>query len=111
MERKPGGEHFEGKCYVFDDRIVKDVNQINPTIISRCFVTGVPTDRMINCANPECNLHIPMSEKGAKIYNGCCTKECMEHPKARPYNGTGYYQKATNGYNPHKGIKRSHVKL
>ncbi len=101
------GEDFEGKCYVFDNRIVKEVNSVNPTVISKCHVTGKPSDRMINCANPHCNLHIPMSEEGAKIYQGCCSEACMNNPDTRPYDGTGFYQKKMNGYNPYKGSKRS----
>lgn len=101
-----GGEDFEGKCYVFDNRIVADVNTINPTIISKCYVTGEPSDRMVNCANPECNLHMPMSEEGGKIYDGCCSEDCMNAPNVRDYDGTGYYQKDSNGYNPYKGLKR-----
>ena len=31
------GEDFEGKCYVFDNRIVTDVNKVNPTVISQCY--------------------------------------------------------------------------
>lgn len=101
-----GGEDFEGKCYVFDNRIVADVNSVNPSVISKCFVTGKPSDRMVNCANPECNLHMPLSEEGAKKYNGCCSEDCMNAPNVRDYDGSGYYQKDSNGYNPYKGLKR-----
>ena len=100
------GEDFEGKCYVFDNRIVKDVNTVNPSVISKCYVTGELSDRMVNCANPHCNKHIPMSEKGADIYKGCCSEECMNNPDTREYDGTGSYQKKMNGYNPYKGLKR-----
>ncbi|MFY0599749.1 MAG: rhodanese-related sulfurtransferase [Cyclobacteriaceae bacterium] len=100
------GEDFEGKCYVFDSRITKDLNTVNPSVISKCYVTGKPSDRMVNCANPHCNLHIPMSEEGAEIYNGCCSEECSKNPDTRPYDGTGFYQKEMNGYNPYKGVKR-----
>lgn len=100
------GENFEGKCYVFDNRIIKDVNTVNPSVISKCYVTGKSSDRMVNCANPHCNKHIPMSEEGAKIYKGCCSEECMNNPDARPYDGTGFYQKKMNGYNPYKGARR-----
>lgn len=100
------GEDFEGKCYVFDNRIVKDLNKVNPKVISKCYVTGKPSGRMVNCANPHCNKHIPMSEEGAAVYNGCCSKECEKNPDTRPYNGTGYYQKEMNGYNPFRGLKR-----
>ncbi len=100
------GEDFEGACYVFDNRIAAEVNRVNPKVISKCHVTGEPTTRMVNCANPHCNLHIPMSEKGGEVYNGCCSEECMHNPDTRPYDGTGYYAKESNGYNPYKGWKR-----
>lgn len=100
------GEDFEGKCYVFDNRIVKDVNTVNPSIVSRCYVTDELCDRMINCANPHCNRHIPLSDRGAKIYNGCCSEECKDNPDTRPYDGTGFYQKQLNGYNPYKNSIR-----
>ncbi len=106
-----GGEDFEGKCYVFDNRIVADVNTVNPSIVSKCHITGVPTDRMVNCANPVCNAHIPMSEEAGWLMDGCCSEECRRHPERRPYDGTGYYQKNTNSYNPYKGVKREPAKL
>lgn len=101
-----GGQDFEGKCYVFDNRITADVNTVNPSTISKCHITRVPTDRMVNCANPECNAHIPMSEEAGWLMDGCCSDECRENPARRPYDGTGYYQKNTNNYNPIKGVKR-----
>lgn len=100
------GKDFEGKCYVFDNRIVKEVNTVNSSITSRCYVTGVLSDRMVNCANPHCNKHIPMSDEGAKVYRGCCSEECEQNPDSRPYDGTGFYQKELNGYNPNKNSKR-----
>ena len=100
-----GGENFHGKCYVFDNRIVKDINKINPTVISKCLVTGEKTDRMVNCANAECNKHFPLSEKGAEKFKGCCSKECMLSSKIRKYDGTGFYQRKMNGYNPYIGYR------
>ncbi len=105
------GEDFEGKCYVFDNRITADVNSVNPTIISKCHITGERTDRMVNCANPECNAHIPMSEEAGWLMDGCCSEECRKNPSRRPYDGTGYYQKNTNHYNPLKGVKREPAKV
>jgi UPF0176 protein len=106
-----GGEDFEGKCYVFDNRIVADVNNVNPSIISKCHITGVPTDRMVNCANPDCNAHIAMSEEAGWLMDGCCSDACRARPERRPYDGTGYYQKNTNHYNPHEGVKREAAKI
>lgn len=99
-----GGEDFEGKCYVFDNRIAIDVNKVNPKVISKCYICGTPSDRMVNCANPECNEHIPICESCGWEYEGACSVECKDHPKKRAYNGTGYYQKNINGYNPYKGL-------
>ena len=47
------GEDFEGKCYVFDNRLSVDVNKVNPKVVSKCFVCETHSDRMVNCANPE----------------------------------------------------------
>jgi UPF0176 protein len=101
-----GGEDFEGKCYVFDNRIIADVNRVNPTVISKCFVCGTTCDRMVNCANSICNNHIPMCEKCGWEMEGACSPACKAHSEKRPYDGTGYYQKNTNHYNPYKNVKR-----
>ena len=101
-----GGEDFEGKCYVFDNRIIADVNKVNPTVISRCYVCNEPSDRMVNCANFDCNVHIPMCESCGWEMEGACSDNCKGHPEKRPYDGTGYYAKKLNGYNPYKGLKR-----
>ena len=101
-----GGEDFEGKCYVFDNRVAIDVNKVNPTVVSACYVCGTKSDRMVNCANPTCNLHVPICEKCGWEMEGACSDPCKTHPDKRPYNGTGYYQKNSNGYNPYKGFYR-----
>lgn len=101
-----GGEDFEGKCYVFDNRIVADVNKVNPKVISSCYICGTNCDRMVNCANPECNKHVSICEKCADELEGTCSKKCKEHPKKRHYDGNGYYPKELNGYNPYRGSKR-----
>lgn len=95
-----GGEDFEGKCYVFDNRIAVEVNTVNPQIISKCHVCGNACDRMVNCANSECNNHVPICESCGWEMDGACSQSCKEHPAKRPYDGTGYYQKKSNGYNP-----------
>jgi UPF0176 protein len=99
------GKDFEGKCYVFDNRIVKDVNKVNPKVIGKCYVTGKKADRMVNCANVDCNKHFPLSDKGGKIYKGCCSSKCLESENVRKFDGTGFYQKQLNGYNPYHTLK------
>jgi len=101
-----GGEDFEGKCYVFDGRVIADINTVNPKVISTCYVCGVQNDRMVNCANSVCNRHVPICENCGWELEGACSKEYKEHADKRPYDGTGYYAKEMNGYNPLKGLKR-----
>jgi UPF0176 protein len=55
-----GGEDFEGKCYVFDNRVTTSVNTVNPEVISKCHICETISDHMVNCANPECNEHVPI---------------------------------------------------
>jgi UPF0176 protein len=101
-----GGEDFEGKCYVFDNRVVADVNKVNPTIISKCHICDTNCDRMVNCANAECNKHVPICERCADEMEGACSEKCKSHPKKRAYDGRGFYPKQLNGYNPYRGIER-----
>ncbi|MDP5120155.1 MAG: rhodanese-related sulfurtransferase, partial [Spirosomaceae bacterium] len=100
-----GGEDFEGKCYVFDNRLTADVNSVNPSIISKCYVCKKPSERMVNCANPDCNEHLVICETCGDEYEGACSSECKSHPKKRSYDGTGYYAKDTNGYNAELAFK------
>lgn len=101
-----GGEDFEGKCYVFDNRITVDVNQVNPKIISQCYVCGTLNDRMVNCANAICNIHIPVCEKCGWEMEGACSDSCKSNTDKRIYDGTGYYARESNGYNPYLNAKR-----
>lgn len=101
-----GGEDFDGKCYVFDNRIVADVNEVNPTVISTCYICNTDCDRMVNCANPECNKHVPICDKCAEEMEGACSDTCKTHPMKRAYDGSGYYGKELNGYNPYRGLFR-----
>lgn len=102
-----GGEDFEGKCYVFDNRVAIDVNKVNPMVISNCYLCSAKCDRMVNCANPTCNLHVPICHDCGVKYEGACSTDCQQHPRKRPYKQDGYYQKTLNGYNPYRGIRRS----
>lgn len=91
--KEAGGKYFEGKCYVFDNRIAVDVNTVNPKTISTCYNCGATTPKMINCANPECNEHFTQCDECGEKMLGCCSDTCMQHPRRRPYDGTGYYVK------------------
>jgi UPF0176 protein len=96
--KEAGGKDFEGKCYVFDNRITVDVNQVNPSVVSTCHNCGKQTDKMINCANPECNEHFTQCDECGWETQGCCSTHCQEHPRKRVYDGTGYYVKVPQSH-------------
>ncbi|MCB2376766.1 rhodanese-related sulfurtransferase [Hymenobacter sp. BT635] len=99
-----GGEDFDGKCYVFDNRVTVEVNRVNPTVIAQCHHCGTASDRMINCANPHCNAHVALCETCGEQLDGACSTTCQTHPDKRPYDGTGTYPKLSNNYNPEQGL-------
>lgn len=91
--KEAAGKDFDGKCYVFDNRVAVDVNSVNPSVISICRNCGKTSSKMINCANPECNEHFTQCDDCGWDMDGCCSSACKAHPRKRPYNGTGYYVK------------------
>ena len=100
--KEAGGEDFEGKCYVFDNRVAVDVNSVNPVVISTCRNCGAHTTKMINCANPECNEHFTQCDNCGKKLDGACSEICQTHPRIRVYDGTGYYVKVPQPINKEK---------
>ena len=101
-----GGKDFDGKCYVFDRRLAIDVNKINPTMISKCYVCQKTSNNIVNCANVKCNKHTIICNECMEPMKGACSKECRESSFRRDYSEFGYYMKKQNGYNPYKFSKR-----
>lgn len=91
-----GGEDFEGSCYVFDQRVVVPVNEVNPEVIGNCKVCDGPTEAMINCANPDCNDHFLICDACADRLEGCCSDTCHAAPRRRQWDGKGYYLRGVN---------------
>ncbi|MDB5012511.1 MAG: putative rhodanese-related sulfurtransferase [Daejeonella sp.] len=100
--KEAGGEDFEGKCYVFDNRVAVDVNTVNPQVVSTCRNCGTITAKMINCANPECNEHFTQCHECGEKFDGGCSEVCKDHPRKRVYDGTGYYVKVPQPVNVSK---------
>ena len=81
--KEVGGTDFDGKCYVFDERIGIDVNTVNPKIISKCYTCGIQSDTMINCINNLCNRHTTMCKECYSKFESCCSVECSKSNKKR----------------------------
>ena len=77
------GENWDGKLYVFDERISVPVNRKEHVIIGRDHFTNEPCERYVNCGNPECNRQILCSEENEHKHLRGCTIECSAHPRNR----------------------------
>jgi UPF0176 protein len=73
------GKLFDGKCYVFDERISVPVNHTDEDIIvGRCYHCGKPEDRYINCANDDCHKKHVCCTECEDEHNSFCSLECEE---------------------------------
>ncbi|OCA85727.1 hypothetical protein A8F94_12700 [Bacillus sp. FJAT-27225] len=75
------GQLWNGKMYVFDERISVPVNQVEHVVVGKDYFTGEPCERYVNCANPECNKQILCSEENEHKHLRGCTHECRVHPR------------------------------
>jgi UPF0176 protein len=73
------GSMFEGKCYVFDERISVEVNfSEGYTLIGKCYHCGKPHDRYVNCAHLSCHFQFICCEDCEIKRKRSCSKECEE---------------------------------
>lgn len=71
------GRLFDGKCYVFDERISVPINRTDEDIvIASCHHCGTSHDRYINC--PVCNLQYVCCEDCEEEHQGFCSEACRE---------------------------------
>lgn len=77
------GRLFDGKCYVFDERISVPINRTDEDIvIGSCHHCGTTHDRYINC--PVCNLQYVCCEDCEDEHHGYCSEACREAALAVP---------------------------
>lgn len=76
------GELFDGKCYVFDERISVPVNSAEEyKPMGKCHHCGKATDRYVNCANLDCHRQHFECEDCEEKYARSCSAECMNAPR------------------------------
>ena len=75
------GQLWDGKMYVFDERISVPINHVEHVVVGKDHFTDEPCERYVNCANPECNKQILTSEENEHKYLRGCTPECRVHPR------------------------------
>ncbi len=84
------GEGFEGKCYVFDERIGVEVNHTEGAkVIARCKWCQEPCDRQINCTYTRCNERYFCCLSCEEPRDGYCETTCREAVMSQSLAVTG----------------------
>lgn len=71
------GRLFDGKCYVFDERISVPINRTDEdVVIAHCYHCGESNDRYINC--PVCNLQYVCCDDCEHEHDTYCSDACRD---------------------------------
>ncbi len=74
------GKLFDGKCYVFDERISVTINQTDGSVVvGKCYHCGVPAETYINCAEDTCHLQHIVCPDCEESHHGFCSTKCEEN--------------------------------
>ncbi|MBN4067390.1 rhodanese-related sulfurtransferase [Simkania negevensis] len=79
-----GSACWEGKLFVFDDRMVIPISDDEHTVITSCSQCQAPSDDYYNCANMDCNALFVCCKSCLDDYHGCCEQACRQAARVRP---------------------------
>lgn len=79
-----GSDSWEGKLFVFDDRLVVPLDS-QATSIATCALCSCTCDVYYNCANMDCNELFICCVACLHAHQGCCCSACLETGRVRPY--------------------------
>jgi UPF0176 protein len=71
-----GQSHWEGKLFVFDDRMVVPIAEGVDETLTVCQGCGTKADHYYNCANMDCNQLFIVCPACFEAERGCCCQEC-----------------------------------
>jgi len=73
------GRLWDGKCYVFDERIAVPINRTEEdVVIGTCYHCGKPEDRYINCKYDLCHRQHVVCPECEEKYHHYCSPECEQ---------------------------------
>jgi UPF0176 protein len=81
-----GSNHFEGKLFVFDDRLQIPLSDEENEVVGRCHHCQSPANYYYNCANMDCNEFFICCPVCLEANIGCCQGSCQTAPRLRSYN-------------------------
>lgn len=80
-----GSEHWLGKLFVFDDRLVVPIADEQTKVIGTCHHCNTQFESYYNCANMDCNKLFICCPDCLKEFAGCCHEACKNAERVRPY--------------------------
>lgn len=85
QDEETKGRLWDGKCYVFDERIAVQINHTDEdVIVSKCTHCGTPSDRYINCTNDDCHLQFLCCKDCEEEQEGFCSEKCRVYVQENP---------------------------
>jgi UPF0176 protein len=84
-----GQNNWEGKLFVFDDRLVVPISEESAPPVSACSQCGAASDTYYNCANMDCNALFLSCPACLHHRQGCCSTGCLDGGRVRPYRKDG----------------------
>jgi len=72
--------HWEGKCFVFDERLAVDLNHKSEPL-NKCSWCGKKSDDYAQCTNKECDNLFVCCGQCKENHNGCCSEGCVNYTK------------------------------
>lgn len=81
---KEGSKYWQGKLFVFDDRMTVPVSDEPHEVVGKCYHCQEPAEDYYNCASMDCNFLFLCCPKCLETYSGCCQGSCQESSRKRP---------------------------
>lgn len=84
--REVGADHWEGECFVFDERMTVPIGGEPVQPIVTCAHTGESGARLINCLNDDCHRLFPAADAAlaADPRKRLCPECLAQHPTSLP---------------------------
>ena len=79
-----GTEHFEGKLFVFDDRLQIPLGD-GAEVVGKCHHCETEAEEYFNCANMDCNDLFISCRTCIEKNVGCCCDACTTAERLRPF--------------------------
>ncbi len=83
-----GDDHWKGKLFVFDDRLLVSICDKNQEDIAFCHFCGEASDLYYNCANMDCNALFLACPACSTKNKGCCSSACLQKGRVRPFDSS-----------------------